>query len=165
MSRSYFVGEQRRTETSESCQGKERRTKNDEETTSLRAPRRTCKSRETGSWECGAVMGHFRWSLYTPHMPSQSDCDHGVHGLLRCLSAKPQTDRLSHHFIKRSTCSQWVSRVWYRYKQRTCYLPPLFWDLNLLRHARRELFAPKLQYFFSFKYNSGKTNNKFITSQ
>ena len=32
-------------------------------------------------------------------------------------------------------------------------------------HARRKFFIPKLQYFFNSKYNPGKTNDKFITSQ
>lgn len=41
----------------------------------------------------------------TPRTPSHSDCDHGR----LCLSVKPQTDRLSHHSIKRSPCSLGVA--------------------------------------------------------
>ena len=60
----------------ENVENPDERARNDE-----KAPRNV-RERETGSWECGAVMGHFRWSPYTPHMPSQSDCDHGAQSLL-----------------------------------------------------------------------------------
>lgn len=72
---------------------------------------RAGQERETGSGECGAVMGHFRWSLCTPRTYAKSV------GLwprpsLSVGETADSPDRLSHHSIKRS---QWHHRYGCRF--------------------------------------------------